>query len=211
MTGAGCDRIRLATLAVSIAEPPPTDTKPSTSCSSAKSAACCSDSSVGSTRDASYTMTSMPSSRICWAIRSGWPSAATPGSVTSMTRRGPRRLSSHPASLEAPGPNLTGVASRVNTDSRLLDMPIPFHFSGQDDVGELPRGEAVDVADDADAEQRAGLGDRVVVAGAEDHAQVLVDGQRGDRHGDVDVVVGGHRRQRAGAADADAAQQRALA
>ena len=39
MTGAGWETIRLATFAVSIAEPPPTDTKPSTSASRAKSAA----------------------------------------------------------------------------------------------------------------------------------------------------------------------------
>ena len=58
MTGAGCETIRFATFAVSIAEPPPTETNPSTSASSAKSAAACSESSVGSTRDPSNTTTS---------------------------------------------------------------------------------------------------------------------------------------------------------
>ena len=46
-------------------------------------------------------------------MRSGWPMAATPGSVTSITRFTPRRLSSQPASAAAPGPNLMGVASSV--------------------------------------------------------------------------------------------------
>ena len=50
-------------------------------------------------------------------IRSGWPSFATPGSVTSIARVTPRRLSSQPASSAAPGPNLIGVASRVKTVS----------------------------------------------------------------------------------------------
>jgi len=48
--------------------------------------------------------------------------AATPGSVTSSARRTPRRLSSQPASADAPGPNLIGVASRVKTVSRPVDM-----------------------------------------------------------------------------------------
>ena len=39
------------------------------------------------------------------------------GSVTSRTRRTSSRLSSQPASSTAPGPNLTGVASSVNTVS----------------------------------------------------------------------------------------------
>ena len=50
MTSAGWVTIRLATLAVSIDEPPPTETKPSTLASSAKSHASCSESIVGSTR-----------------------------------------------------------------------------------------------------------------------------------------------------------------
>ena len=39
MTGAGCETIRSATFAVSIAEPPPNETNPSTSASSANAAA----------------------------------------------------------------------------------------------------------------------------------------------------------------------------
>src|SRR5690242_2688511 len=46
-------------------------------------------------------------------MRSGWPMAATPGSVTSSARCTPRRLSSQPASAAAPGPYLMGVASSV--------------------------------------------------------------------------------------------------
>lgn len=48
--------------------------------------------------------------------------AASRGSVTSSARFTPRRLSSHPASATAPGPNFTSVASRVNTDSRSAGM-----------------------------------------------------------------------------------------
>ena len=50
ITAAGWLTIRFATLAVSMLEPPPTETKPSTSASSAKSAASWKESSVGSTR-----------------------------------------------------------------------------------------------------------------------------------------------------------------
>src|SRR4051794_27863814 len=59
----------------------------------------------------------MPSASTRPIMRSGWPSAATPGSVTSIARRTPRRLSSQPASSDAPGPNFTGVASSVKTRS----------------------------------------------------------------------------------------------
>src|ERR1019366_7668079 len=47
--GGGWVAIRLAILAVSMLEPPPTETKPSTPCSTANSAARCSESIVGST------------------------------------------------------------------------------------------------------------------------------------------------------------------
>ena len=50
MTGAGWVVMRLATLAVSIDVPPPTETNPSTLASRAKSAASWKDSMVGSTR-----------------------------------------------------------------------------------------------------------------------------------------------------------------
>jgi hypothetical protein len=50
MTAAGCVVIRSATLAVSMLDPPPTDTNPSTPASFAKSAASWKESSVGSTR-----------------------------------------------------------------------------------------------------------------------------------------------------------------
>jgi hypothetical protein len=50
MTGAGCVVMRLATLAVSMLEPPPTETNASTRASRAKSAASWNESSVGSTR-----------------------------------------------------------------------------------------------------------------------------------------------------------------
>src|SRR4051812_17613886 len=64
----------------------------------------------------------MPSASMAARTRSGCPVAATPGSVTSSARWTPRRESSHPASAAAPGPNLIGVASRVNTVSRPDDM-----------------------------------------------------------------------------------------
>ena len=50
MTGAGWVTIRFAALAVSMLDPPPTETKPSTPASSAKSAASWNESIVGSTR-----------------------------------------------------------------------------------------------------------------------------------------------------------------
>src|SRR4051812_28689713 len=59
----------------------------------------------------------MPSRSIAARTRSGWPAAATPGSVTSSARRTPRRASSQPASSAAPAPNLIGVASTVKTVS----------------------------------------------------------------------------------------------
>ncbi len=49
ITGAGCETTRSATFAVSIDEPPPTETKPSTPASVANAAASSSDASVGST------------------------------------------------------------------------------------------------------------------------------------------------------------------
>src|SRR3954447_14561940 len=64
----------------------------------------------------------MPSASIAARTRSGCPVAATPGSVTSGARVTPSRLSSQPASADAPGPNLIGVASRVKTVSRPVDM-----------------------------------------------------------------------------------------
>ena len=47
--GEGCAETRFATLAVSMLDPPPTETKPSASCSMAKSAASWKESIVGST------------------------------------------------------------------------------------------------------------------------------------------------------------------
>src|SRR4051794_4780628 len=59
----------------------------------------------------------MPSASMRRCTRSASPSAAICGSVTRRTLPTPSRLSSQPASLTAPGPNLTGVASSVNTVS----------------------------------------------------------------------------------------------
>src|SRR5215217_5172372 len=67
----------------------------------------------------------MPSASMLARIRSGWPVAATPGSVTSRARRTPNRLSSQPASAAAPGPNLIGVASSVKTVSLLMVGSMP--------------------------------------------------------------------------------------
>jgi hypothetical protein len=50
MTGAGWVVMRFDTFAVSMLDPPPTDTNPSTFASSAKSHASWKDSTVGSTR-----------------------------------------------------------------------------------------------------------------------------------------------------------------
>jgi hypothetical protein len=63
ITGAGCETTRSATFAVSIDEPPPTETKPSTPASVANAAACSTDSSVGSTRASAYTTTSIRTPR----------------------------------------------------------------------------------------------------------------------------------------------------
>src|SRR3954454_20481736 len=71
----------------------------------------------------------MPSASIARLTRSGCPVAATPGSVTSSALLTPRRLSSQPASAAAPGPNLIGVASSVNTVSRLMPSSMP-HVTG---------------------------------------------------------------------------------
>src|SRR5687767_684617 len=55
MTSAGSLVTSAATLPVSIADPPPTDTNPSTRALAAAAQASCSDSSVGSTRAPSNT------------------------------------------------------------------------------------------------------------------------------------------------------------
>src|SRR5215210_7101110 len=72
----------------------------------------------------------MPSASMLLRIRSGWPVAATPGSVTSRARRTPIRLSSQPASAAAPGPNLIGVASSVKTVSLLMAGSMPHVTAG---------------------------------------------------------------------------------
>ena len=119
MIAAGCVATRSATLAVSRLDPPPTPTKPSKSPSTAKSAASCSDSAVGSTRTRSKTTASMPSASIAPTTRSVIPARITPGSLTTIALEAPRRRNSQPASAEDPGPNLIGVASRVKTVSRV--------------------------------------------------------------------------------------------
>ena len=43
--------------------------------------------------------------------REGWPVSATPGSVTSSTRRAPYVVRSWPISSDAPGPNLSAGAA----------------------------------------------------------------------------------------------------
>src|SRR4051794_11389360 len=78
----------------------------------------------------------MPSASIACLTRSGWPVAATPGSVTRSTRVTPRRLSSQPASATAPGPNLIGVASSVKTVSWLTSSSVP-HVTGNGRLRDL--------------------------------------------------------------------------
>ena len=124
MIAAGWVATRSATFAVSRLEPPPTPTKPSKSPSTAKSAASCSDSAVGSTRTRSKTTASMPAASIASTTRSVIPARMTPGSLTTITREAPRRWSSHPASADDPGPNLIGVASRVKTVSCVMRRPL---------------------------------------------------------------------------------------
>ena len=85
--------------------------------------------------------------------------------------------------------------------------PLPH---AEREVGEPPRRQPVDVAHDADREQRPRLGHRVVVARAQHDPQVVLGGQRRDADRDVDVVVGGHARQRDRAPDAQPHQQPAL-
>ncbi len=63
------------------------------------------------------TSTSMPSARMLSTTPSVIPVAMTPGSLHSIARVTPSRLSSQPASRTEPGPNLIGVASIVNTVS----------------------------------------------------------------------------------------------
>ena len=100
MIAAGWVATRSATLAVSRLDPPPTPTKPSKSPSTAKSAASCSDSAVGSTRARSKTTASMPAASIASTTRSVIPASTTPGSLTTITLEAPRRLSSQPASAD---------------------------------------------------------------------------------------------------------------
>src|SRR3954447_20975589 len=89
----------------------------------------------------------MPSSAIDAAMRSGWPSAATPGSVTSSARRTPSRASSQPASAEEPGPNLTGVASSVKTCSRIAPPRVSRRMELRTALAEIV-GERHVLADD---------------------------------------------------------------
>src|SRR5215203_4413641 len=119
-----CVEMRSETFAVSMLVPPPTATNPSNPPSTAKSAAACSESSVGSTRALSQTSTSMPSASMSSWIRGAMPAATTPGSETSITRLTPSRLTSQPTSSAAPGPYFRGVASMVNTVS-LPEAPFP--------------------------------------------------------------------------------------
>src|SRR5918912_2511363 len=99
--------------------PPPTE--PSNFPSSAKSAACWRDSAVGSAYAWSNTSCWMPSSSsdsTTWPVT---PASTTLRSVTTIALSTPRRLSSHPVSRAAPGPNFIGVASSVKTCS--LGLP----------------------------------------------------------------------------------------
>src|SRR4051794_9061177 len=89
----------------------------------------------------------MPSSAIAAAMRSGWPSAATPGSVTSSARRTPSRASSQPASAEEPGPNFTGVASSVKTCSRIAPPRVSRRMELRSALAEIV-GERHVLADD---------------------------------------------------------------
>ena len=105
-------------MAVSIDDPPPTATIASNGPASRPNAtARSSDSSVGSTRASSYVVTSRPAAVIASATRAGCPVAATPGSVTSSTRRAPNAARSWPTSADAPAPNFSAGAAYVKTVS----------------------------------------------------------------------------------------------
>src|SRR4051812_32703616 len=166
MTGAGWLTIRSATFAVSMLEPPPTETKPSTPAPRAKSAAACKESSVGSTRAPSYWTTSIPASAS--TVRTRAACSATPGSETSSARVTPRRCNSQPASCTAPGPNLIGVASSVKTDSRATPRVLADDEAGARHAPAVAlrdrRGDRVaalaDAARGAEAERDQPSGDR---------------------------------------------------
>src|SRR4051794_1779191 len=175
MTGAGWLTIRSATFAVSMLEPPPTETKPSTPAPRAKSAAACKESSVGSTRAPSYWTTSIPASAS--TVRTRAACSATPGSETSSARVTPRRCNSHPASCTAPGPNLIGVASSVKTDSRATSRFLPDDEAGARDAVAVALGDvggdrvaallhAARAAEGQRDEPARDRGDRVHAAGA---------------------------------------------
>src|SRR5215216_5744496 len=99
----------------------------------------------------------MPSASIAPRTRSGWPVAATPGSVTSSARRTPSRLSSQPASAAAPGPYFTGVASRVKIVSCSVAMQLP---------SPAVAGSMLQVTDRLDAALADAVGPAHVVDGA---------------------------------------------
>ena len=125
MTGAGWDTIRFATFAVSMLEPPPTDTKPSTP-RVEREVGRLLEASRASARPARgrRPRPRCPRPRCVARTRSGWPSRRRPGRSPAARASTPRRLSSQPASAAAPGPNLIGVASSVKIVSWSKTKPL---------------------------------------------------------------------------------------
>ena len=123
MTSPPWVEIRLAAFAVSIVEPPPTETNPSKPPDRATSAASANDASVGSMRIWSNTSNAIPRASSPSVTRSVIPSARTAGSLSTSARVTPSRARSQPTSADAPGPNLSGVASTVKTDSCTAQPP----------------------------------------------------------------------------------------
>ena len=108
---------RFIALAVSMTEPPPTATNPSTPAWRAQAAATSTEASVGSTwTSANGRLARPPRSANARRARRG-RSPARPWSVTIATRRSPSAATSEPTSSIAPAPNLIGGAPHVKTVS----------------------------------------------------------------------------------------------
>ena len=117
---AGCVLYRLAALAVSMLEPPPTATKPSNRPATAVAIASWNEASLGSTLVRSYTTASMPAARSDSRATATGSSPAITGSVTSSARRTPSARSSNPSSRVAPDPNLMRAPSMLSIVSRRM-------------------------------------------------------------------------------------------
>src|SRR4029079_10313454 len=117
----------------------------------------------------------MPSASMPARTRSGWPMAATPGSVTSRARVTPRRLSSQPASAAAPGPYLMGVASSVKIDSCSRTAVMGLSCGAVVGPAGLPEGSVRHVTDTLTAALSDAVGERHVLLDDDVRAPFEVD------------------------------------